>query len=180
MAGKTLAGLQKQWGWFFALGILLILFGFLIIMFPVAGTFVVETLFGILLLIAGIAQIVTSFQVRRWGGFLFSLLVGILYGGAGLVLLLYPLSGVITLTLFLGLFLLVDGVLRGGLAFRLKPAHHWRWVMFDAIITLLLGILIIANWPSDSLWVIGLLFGINLLFSGLTSVMLSFAARETR
>ncbi len=178
MAGKNIGSMKKQWGWFLALGILMILFGFVIILFPVAGTFTIEILFGILLLIAGLAQIVLAFQARGWKGFLLTLLLGILYGGAGLILLLYPLSGVITLTLFLGVFLLVDGILRIGLASKLGPKYNSNWILFDGIITILLGILILLAWPSDALWVIGLLFGINILFGGLTSIMLSFSIKE--
>lgn len=180
MAGKNIGNLRKQWGWFFALGLLMMLFGFVIIMYPVAGTFTIELLLGLILLIGGLAHIALSLQAKKWGGFLITLLSGIVYGAAGLLLLLYPLEGVITLTLFLGAFLLVTGVLKGALAFKLKPSSSGNWLLFNSIITILLGILILISWPSDALWVIGLLFGIDMLFGGLSSMMLGFAIKEGR
>ncbi|NYZ76854.1 DUF308 domain-containing protein [Candidatus Micrarchaeota archaeon] len=182
MAGKKFktGGLQKQWGWFLALGILLMFFGFTIIIFPVAGTFAIEVLLGLLLLIGGLAHIAMAFMVRGWKGFMFTLLSGILYALVGLLLLVYPLSGVVTLTLVLGVLLLVQGILTAALAFKLKPDYNHAWLLFDGIITILLGILILVGWPSDSIWVIGLLFGINLLFSGLSSMIISFTVKEAR
>ena len=177
MASKNV-DLQKHWAWFFGLGIFLLLFGFVMIVLPIAGSFAIDLFIGVVLLIAGILQVVMAFNFRKWKGFLVKLLTGILYGGAGLLLLVYPLSGVITLTLFLAAFLLIEGVLEIAFAYRLKPESHWNWVLFDGVIGILLGLLIIANWPSDSLWVLGLLFGINLVFSGVTSLVLSFAAKE--
>jgi len=179
MAGKNIAALKKTWGWFLALGILLVLFGFMVIMFPVAGTFTIEILFGVVLLIAGLAQLGLAFHARGWGGFLLTLISGLLYTLLGLLFLLYPLSGAITLTLLLGAFLLLTGLIKLGLAAKLKPNYNWNWVMFDGLITILLGILILAAWPSDSLWVVGLLFGINLVFSGLSSIVISLAVKES-
>ena len=178
MAGKNVNE-QKLSGWFLALGILMILFGFIIIIFPVAGTFTIELLFGVLLLVAGLAQVVMAFQARKWAGFLLSLIVGLLYLLAGIALLFQPLAGAVTLTLLLGIFLLMVGLLKLGLSFKLKPRYHHEWLMFDGLLSLLLGILILMAWPSDSLWVLGLLFGINVLFSGLSFLMLSHASGKS-
>ena len=175
---KTMAEeLHKMWAWFFALGMLLLLFGFAVIMFPVAGTFAVEILFGIVLLFAGLTQVILAFQARRWGGFLLTLLAGLLYLVVGLLFLLYPLGGMITLTLLLGLALIIGGIFKIGLAFKIKPANYSGWLTFDGLLSLLLGALILGGWPSDAIWVIGLLFGIDLLFSGLSQMMIAFAAK---
>lgn len=180
MAGKNVGTeMQKLSGWFLALGVLLVISGFVIMLFPVAGTFAVEILFGILLLVGGIGQVVMAFLARKWSGFFLTLLTGLLYTVAGLLLLFYPLQGEITLTLLLGVFLLVTGVLKMALSSKLKPRMHYEWLLFDGIITILLGFLILMKWPSDSLWVIGLLFGINVLFSGLSFLMLSFASGKS-
>ncbi len=169
--------LHMKWAWFFALGMLLLLFGFAVIMFPVAGTFAVEILFGIVLLVAGLTQVVLAFQARRWGGFLFTFLAGLLYLVVGLLFLVYPLQGEITLTLLLGLALLIGGMFKIALAFKIKPDVYWEWLTFDGLLSLLLGALILGGWPSDAIWVIGLLFGIDLLFSGLSQLMIGFAAK---
>lgn len=169
--------LHANWAWFFALGVLLLLFGFAVIIFPVAGTFAVEILFGIILLFAGLTQVVLAFQARKWGGFLFTFLAGLLYLFVGLLFLVYPLQGIITLTLLLGIALIIGGIFKVALAFKIKPDIYWEWLTFDGILSLVLGALILAGWPSDAVWVIGLLFGIDLLFSGLSHMMIAFAAK---
>ncbi|MBD3389982.1 HdeD family acid-resistance protein [Candidatus Micrarchaeota archaeon] len=174
---KTIAEeLHNCWSWFFALGVLLLLFGFAVIIFPAAGTFTVEILFGIILLVAGITQVVLAFQARKWGGFLFTLLAGLLYLVVGVLLLVFPLQGTITLTLLLGAALLLGGIFKVALAFKTKP-DMYGWLTFDGVISLLLGALVLAGWPSDAVWVMGLLFGIDLLFSGLSQMMIAFALK---
>lgn len=165
-------------GWFLALGILFVLFGFVMIMFPVAGTFSLEILLGLLLLFLGIAQIVMAFTTRKWGGFLFALLGGVISAIVGLLLLVYPLSAVIALTLLLGIYLLVQGVVKIAMAMSIKAGHSGNWLLFDGAITLLLGILIMMAWPIDAAWVMGLLFGISLFFSGISFLMLSSVVRD--
>ena len=156
-----------------ALGIMMLFFGFAFIIFPVAGTFALEILFGLILLIAGLSQIAFAFTARGWGGFLLTLVAGILYGGVGLLFLFYPMEGVITLTVLLGAFLLVAGILKTILSFQLKPAPAWGWLLFNGLLTILIGLLILSAWPSDSTWVIGLLFGIDMMFGGLSFLVLS-------
>jgi uncharacterized membrane protein HdeD (DUF308 family) len=176
MAAKN--ELKENAGWFLAMGVLMILFGFTIIIFPVAGTFTVELLFGLLLLIAGITEVVLSFRVRGWGGFFLLLMMGIFSLVVGLTLLMFPIQGVITLTLLLGLFLAATGLLKIIFSFTMKGVDEWGWVLFNGIISVLLGVLIIGAWPSDAAWVIGLLFGIDMVFGGLTSLMFYSAAKE--
>lgn len=175
---KTIAEeLRNCWGWFFAMGLLLILFGFAVILFPVAGTFAVEILFGIVLLVAGLTQVMLAFQARKWGGFLFTLLAGLLYLVVGVLFLVYPLQGAITLTLLLGTALLLGGIFKVALACKIKPHTYKGWLTFDGVLSLLLGVLVLTGWPSDAVWVIGLLFGIDLVFSGLSQIMIGFAVK---
>ncbi|MGV2829090.1 HdeD family acid-resistance protein [Myxosarcina sp. GI1(2024)] len=101
------------------------------------------------------------------------------YLGAGIVLLVYPLEGVVTLTLVLAAFLLLEGVFELILAFQLRPnSSNWWWVLADGIVTLVLGLLIWLEWPASAAWVIGLLLGISLISSGLSRLMLSIAVRS--
>ena len=99
------------------------------------------------------------------------------YGIAGIYMLMNPLLGVVSLTLVLAAFLLFEGTLEIALYFRIRRVRHAGWVLFDGIVTLILGILIWAQWPSSSVWVIGTLVGISLIFSGISRFMLSLAAR---
>jgi len=105
-------------------------------------------------------------------------LLAIVYGAAGLMLLFRPLAGLAWLTLVLATFLLIEAVLEFILYFNIRGRVNAGWVLVDAFITLLLGILIWAHWPSSSIWAIGTLIGISLIFSGISRLMLSSAAAK--
>ena len=171
---------NSAWAGFFVLGILLVILGFAVMIFPVAGTFSVELLFGLVLLFAGLTQIVLAFQAKGWGGFIITLLIGVVYTIVGLVFLFNPFGGAIALTLILGAFLLVEGILKIVLSFKLKALSNWVWIFFEGVITVIIGLFIVLNWPSDSIWVIGLLFGISILFSGLTSMVTAFMMKDNK
>lgn len=153
-------------------GVLLILLGIAAIALPVFSTLFVETWVALILISAGAAKLVYAFQTRDSGGFIWKLLLGILYVATGVMLFFYPRTGILTLTLLLGSFLLTEGVFELILAFRLRPQQNWLWVLGNGIITLLLGVMIWFQWPFDAPWVIGTLVGFSVLFSGISRVML--------
>jgi uncharacterized membrane protein HdeD (DUF308 family) len=169
--------ITRHRGWFIFLGILLIVAGAAAIAFPVLGTLAVEVWTAIAFAIAGVAQTVHAFAARSWGGFLLGLLIGLLYLAAGVVLWLNPIRGVVALTVFLAAVLVVDGIFRAALAFRVRPRSGWVWVLVGGILSVVLGLMIWQQLPSSAFWVLGLLLGINLVFSGLTFLMLLGASR---
>lgn len=160
------------------IGVVLTLLGIAAIVLPNASTLVIETWIALLLASAGTAKIVYAFQNRSSSGFIWQLLLGILYIATGVMLFFNPLTGVLTLTLLLGSFLLTEGVFELILAFRLRPQQNWAWVLFDGIITLLLGGMIWFQWPFDAPWLIGTLVGVSVLFTGISRVMLSLNAQS--
>jgi uncharacterized membrane protein HdeD (DUF308 family) len=162
-------------GWFIFLALLLIVAGAAAIAFPVLSSLAVELWTAIAFVIAGVAQIIHAFAVRNWSGFILALLVGLLYLAAGVVLWLNPLAGVVTLTVFLAAVLVVDGVFRSILAFQIRSRAGWFWLLFGGIVSIVLGLMIWGQLPSSALWVLGLLLGINLVFSGVAFLMLTMA-----
>ena len=157
-------------------GILMLICGFLAITLPLASGIGVAIVIGWLLLIGGVWHLLFGFRSGSGiGGFLWQLLLAIVYGAAGLMLLLYPLAGLAWLTLVLATFLLIEAALEFVLYFNIRRRVNAGWVLFDAIITLLLGILIWARWPFSSVWAIGTLIGVSLIFSGISRLMLSSA-----
>lgn len=155
------------------MGILLIVLGIVAIALPAVSTIVIETWVALILVSAGAAKLVYAFQSRDNGGFIWKLLLSVLYVATGLMLFLYPLTGVLTLTLLLGTFLLTEGTFELILAFQLRPQQNWTWVLINGIITLVLGAMIWFQWPFDAPWAIGTLIGASVLFSGISRVMLS-------
>jgi uncharacterized membrane protein HdeD (DUF308 family) len=165
-------------GWFIFLALLLIVAGAAAIAFPVLSSFAVEFWAAIAFAIAGVAQTIHAFAARSWGGFFLGLLVGLLYLAAGIVLWLNPIAGVVTLTVFLAAVLVVDGVFRAILAFQIRPRPGWFWLLLGGVVSIVLGFMIWQHLPSSALTVLGLLLGINLVFSGFTFLMLA-SSRST-
>ena len=158
------------------IGVLLIVLGLVAIAQPAVSTIFAETWFALILVSAGAAKLTYAFQTRDSGGFVWKLLLSILYIAIGVMLFVSPLKGVLTLTLLLGSFLLTEGVFNLILAFRLRGQQNWTWVLVDGIITLLLGGMIWFQWPFNAPWLIGTLVGVSVLFTGISRVMLSLNA----
>ncbi|BAY32145.1 hypothetical protein NIES2107_40310 [Nostoc carneum NIES-2107] len=155
-------------------GILLIVLGVIAIAVPTVSTIFAETWVAVILASAGFAKLFYAYNTRQSGGFLWKLLLGVLYIATGIMLLIYPSTGIFTLTLLLGSFLLTEGVFELILAFKLRPQQNWTWVLGDGIITLVLGAMIWFQWPFDAPWVIGTLLGVSILFTGVSRLMLSW------
>lgn len=153
-------------GWFVFLGVLLIIAGVAAILFPPAGSLAVEVWVGAIFVLAGIAQLAHAFAVRRWSGVAWSVLLGLLYLGAGVILLAYPIAGVVTLTVFLAAVLLIDGLFRTIMAIGIRPRRRWGWLLASGIASIVLAVLIWLQLPSSASWVLGVLLGVNLIFSG--------------
>lgn len=164
--GHAIQTLRHNWGWFVGLGVLSIVAGLLALGNLMVGTLVSILFIGALMTVAGIAHIIHAFQVREWGSFALWLLTGILYTAAGLLIAYNPVLGASVFTLFIGIMLIASGVMRIVVAFRMRAMDGWVWMLLAGLVTLLLGLLIAAHWPVDSLWVLGMFLGIDLLFTG--------------
>ncbi|MEH2071265.1 MAG: DUF308 domain-containing protein [Nostoc sp.] len=159
-------------------GVLLIILGVIGIAVPNFTTIFAETWFAAILTFAGFTKLVYASQTRDRGGFVWKLLLSGLYIATGVMLLFYPYTGVLTLTLLLGTFLLTEGTFESILAFQLRPQQNWTWVLVNGIITLVLGAMVWFQWPYDAPWLLGTLVGVSLLFSGISRVMLSLNVRS--
>jgi uncharacterized membrane protein HdeD (DUF308 family) len=165
------APLRGKWKWILALGIVYVVAGALALGSVVTATFAGVLFVGAMMILAGVAQVVNAFQVKGWGSFFLWLLLGVLYIFAGFAAFENPLMAAKLLTLTLGIVLVASGVVRLVLAFSVSNA--WAWVALSALITLILGVVILAHWPTSSLYILGLWLGIDLIFAG--SGWISFA-----
>ena len=170
--------IHAHWKLFLAQGIVMMVLGFLAVAVPFLATLAVEIFVGWLFLVAGLFRAVWVWRSRQTPGFAWSLLTAVLAIALGLVLILRPLAGVLTLTMVLVAFFIIEGIasIVGAIEHR-RHLRSWGWVLFSGIIDLLLAYLIWAGWPSSAAWAIGLLVGINMLFFGLSLVMTALAAR---
>jgi uncharacterized membrane protein HdeD (DUF308 family) len=180
MSATSVVGtiVKKSVGWSIGLSILMILAGLLAIAVPQAAGIAVNLLVGWLLVFSGAAHLVFAWHTRSTGGILWELLLGILYIYVGAYLLFHPVAGLASLTLAIAIYLFAEGVLELILSFRLRPMPGSTWLLFDGVITLILGVMIWRTWPSSTEWVVGTLVGISMLFSGISRLMISLAARR--
>jgi uncharacterized membrane protein HdeD (DUF308 family) len=174
---RAMQSLTRNWGGLLALGALMLVLGVVVIARPAPATFAFQLLLGWALVIGGLAHGVHAFMVKGWRGFLFELLSGLLYLLVGVMILANPLGGALTLTMLLAMFLVVEGIFKIFTGFRARPLNGWVWLVVSGVVTLILGVLIWAEWPSSALWVIGLLVGIHLILTGWSLILLALAAR---
>jgi len=172
--------LNEHWRLFLVEGIILVILGLAAIIIPPIATLAVELLFGWLFLISGIGGAITTFMMRQAPGFWWSLVSAILAIAVGVVMLLWPLSGVLTLTLLLITFFIIEGVvsIMFALEHKRELSGRWGWMLASGIIDLILAAVILAGLPGTAAWALGLLVGINLVFGGTALIGMALHARE--
>lgn len=165
-----------HWWWFALLGIVLIAGGMFMLGDIVAATVVSTIFIGAVFVVMGAFQIVEAFSTKTWSGALLSVVLGVLYVFAGIVLWANPLAAAVSLTLLVAAVLIASGFVRLWLAYR-----HWHamggMLTISGIIAILAGVMIFAGWPASGLWVLGLLLAIDVLFQGFSWLMFGFAIR---
>src|SRR6201990_3016921 len=177
-AGADLAPVRAKWGWIVALGVVYLVVGFIALGSVVTATVASVFVVGIMMIIAGIVEVFSAFQMKSWGKFLLWALLGVLYIVAGFVTFENPLLAAALLTLILGAALVASGIMRIILAFSMKRESPWIWVLLSGVITLLLGLLILAHWPVSSLYILGMFLGIDLILAGAAGIGLGFGLRQ--
>ena len=179
MTADTLsAELARRVRWSAFMGVLTTAIGVVMIVHPIATATVSTVFFGWALIIAAAAQFVFAFASQTAGNFFLKLLLGVLYGIAGIALAFFPLAGVVTITAVLGVMLVVEAFLETVLAFA-RPAVMGRgWFLLSALASLVLGLLILFHWPSCSVWTIGTLVGAAVVVNGITRIAASAWVRR--
>jgi uncharacterized membrane protein HdeD (DUF308 family) len=172
--------LHAHWQLFFFEGLVLLCLGAAAIVLPLIATVAVEILIGWLLLISGIVGLIATFRMRHAPGFFWSLVSAILAIAAGLVLLRWPLSGALSLTVILTAFFVVEGIasIFYALEHKRELTGRWAWMLVSGALDLILGGLIFLGLPATAAWAIGLLVGINMVFGGSAIMSMALLARS--
>ncbi len=179
--GRALAGaIHEHWGLFLAEGIILVILGVAAIAVPWVAGLAAEIFIGWVFLVSGIVGLVTTFWARHAAGFWWSLISAIIAIAAGIVLLLWPLNGLVTLTLLLIAFFVIEGIvsIMYAIEHRNQLTGRWGWMLVSGIIDLILAGIIYAGLPGTVAWALGLLVGINMLFGGAALIAMALAARH--
>jgi uncharacterized membrane protein HdeD (DUF308 family) len=170
--------IPKAINWSIALSILLIIAGLFAILVPTVSGIAITLVFGWVMVLSGITHFVFAFKTHTTGGRIWELLVGAVYLFTGVVLLMHPLDSLLVLTLVLAYYLFFEAIVEVIQYFQLRPRHGAVWLLVDGIITFILAVMIWRAWPVSSVWVIGTLVGISMIFSGVSRLMLSLAAKR--
>jgi uncharacterized membrane protein HdeD (DUF308 family) len=164
--------------WSIWIAILVILAGLLAIILPIVGGIAVTLIVGWILTLVGLLHLAFAFGARSAGARIWELLLGLVYVVAGFYLIFHPILGLTALTLLLASYLLIKGILELVQYFQTHPRRGVTWLILDGVINIVLAVIIWSQWPFGSLWVIGTLVGISILFSGISRLMLSLEARR--
>ena len=177
--GDGIRTLRAKWGWIVALGIIFMIAGVIALGSVVVATASAVLIVGIMMIMAGVAEIFAAFRVKDWGKAIFWGLLGALYVVAGFIAFENPLLAAAVLTLFLGIALMAGGIVRMFLAWHMREAGKpWGWVVVSGLISLLLGLMIIAKWPYSSVYVLGIFLGVDLIFIGSSWLTIGLALRR--
>ena len=167
--GANIGQVRSKWGWFVALGVVMLIFGGIAFGNLMIATVASVYWVGAMMLVAGIAELIHAFGVKTWGRFFYWLLSGLLYALAGIFAFINPL---------LACALFASGVLRTWVGFSHRPESGWGWIVAAGVITALAGLVIALKWPMNSLWVLGLFLAIDLIFQGWSLIALGLALKR--
>ena len=175
----TVAGeVQRHWGWILAIGIACVILGLIGLGMTFAVTLASVLMYGILLLIGAGAQFVSAAKGKGWKGVIFHALIALLYLVAGIAVIVNPIGASVILTLMLAVAFIVIGFVRIIMAFQLKGFRNWFWTLLGGVVSIILGAIIVANWPVSGLWIIGLFVSIELMINGWSYIFIALAAKK--
>ncbi len=179
--GRAVASaIHEHWVMFLIEGIILVLLGIAAIVLPPIATIAFTIIIGWIFLVSGILGLITTFWARQAPGFWWALISAIIAIAAGIVLLLWPISGAVSLTLVLIAFFVVEGIasILYAIEHRNQLTGRWGWMLFSGIVDLILAAIIFSGLPGTAVWALGLLVGINMVFGGVALIGMALAARH--
>lgn len=165
--------IRSSWGWFMSLGIAFTILGMVCVIYGAAATYTTAVVFGWMLLLGGLFQLIDSFRAGEWSGFFIYLLDGLIRAFTGFLLILYPSMSAGTLTLVVASFLIVSGLFRAIGSGTVK-FPRWAWSVSSGVISALFGFIVLAQMPAASLWLVGFSIGVDLVFDGIA--IMAFAS----
>tara|TARA_B110000902_G_scaffold263314_1_gene342097 strand:- start:1221 stop:1802 length:582 start_codon:yes stop_codon:yes gene_type:complete len=170
--------LKKHWAWMLSLGIVMVILGVIGLGMTVLFNEIVVMYFGFLLLFGSGVQLMQAFRAEAWKGRVWHVLIALVYIVGGIIAITEPVIAGMTLALLIAWTLIVIGVLRLFMALQMRGAAGWLWTLLGGVLSVVLGVMIINEWPQSGLWVIGLFVAIEILFAGWSQIMIALAAKN--
>ena len=168
----------RDWSWLLGLGILFVIFGFLGLSSVVGVTLISIVFVGFMFLIAGILQFIDVSKSRQWKPALWHALIALLYFTGGCFIISDPVLASTVITALIGWTLVIIGIVRLAMAISLHGTKGWIFTLIASLAAIILGGIILMQWPLSSLWVIGLFISIELLLNGLSYIVLAMSMRS--
>ena len=170
--------LKKHWAWMLSLGIVMLILGVIGLGMTVLFNEIVVMYFGFLLLFGSGVQLMQAFRAEAWKGRVWHVLIALVYIVGGIIAVTEPVIAGMTLALLIAWTLIVIGMLRLFMALQMRGANGWLWTLLGGVLSVVLGVMIINEWPQSGLWVIGLFVAIEILFAGWSQIMIALAAKN--
>lgn len=171
-------GIHAAWGWFIALGAVFIILGLIASSHLLLATIVTVYYLGASMIVAGALQIIQSFRLTHWGGFILWLLSGLLYVVAGVMTFMNPALASSAMTLLLALFTAASGITRIWLGAGAMSERGWGWIVASGVLSTVVGLIFLVGWPVNSAWLLGLVLSIDLIFQGCALVGIGFRLKS--
>lgn len=172
--------MQSKWGWFLALGVVLILCGILAIGLPAVSEVAASAVLGVALAVAGVVKIIQALQVKEWSGFVWQELTGAVELVGGVLIYFNPLKGALAIALLISLVLFIQGIGQSALAFKVRPQPGWRWLLVSGLIALFASAMVMIKLPYIRVYPPGTVAGIALLVAGCAYLAIAVAVRGAR
>ena len=174
MSTDTVAStIRKRSDWAMVMGVVTVIAGAFMILYPFATTTATTIFFGWSLIVAAIANFIFAFSAPSPGPFFVKVLLAIVYGVAGVGLVVNPILGAAALTVALGTMLVVQSGIELSVAILYRKELPWGWMLLDALVSLALGLMIVFQWPVSSIWVVGTMVGAGVVFAGITRIIVA-------
>jgi uncharacterized membrane protein HdeD (DUF308 family) len=169
---------MKGWIWWFIAGLLSLLGGLFALANPLAATLTAELLTGYLFIVVGAMMLVSIFWDTAWGSRILSLLLGLALVLLGFSLVSDPLKGILSLTILVAVVMLLAGVFRIMLAFATSDSRARVILILAGVVSLVLGAMILLNFPWSAAVVLGVLLAVELISNGISLIVVSLAAKS--
>jgi uncharacterized membrane protein HdeD (DUF308 family) len=166
------------WTALLGIGITVLVLGIVAVVLPILAALTAEIVLAWVALLVGVLQLAHAYHSRKERGVGWLVLSALLNVAVGGVLLIYPVQGVEALALLFGAFVLLIGITNVVLAFHLRPAAGWGWVLATGIVCVLAGVLLAMSWPQISFWLIGFYVGVSMISGGIARIVLALALRS--
>ena len=176
---QVTGAIRKNRGWLMFMGIVMVILGTIGLSMEVQLTVVSVLYFGVLILFGGLVMLVDAFRAGAWKSKLWHVLIALGYCAAAIVMIVNPAVSAVWITLFLAGFFVVSGVFRLIIGFQSRgTVANWGWIVVAGLVSMVLGIIIFAEWPVSGLWVIGLFIAFELILQGFSMISIAWSSRS--